>query len=215
MRLQLVREEQLAKVPRDQFGNPLPGYNLPRPGQGGGVEGMSEGALGDGGNSFSQATTARAGGDGRGVAVGLEEGMSPPGGRKAGKGGVAARAVKEEGMPAVVSHDEYKSQIEQQIAEKKRQQEERRRREEEEERRDNERLQRQLEEMRQQAEKEQQRRKQKEEEAEAKRQAMLVGGAAAAGGGGAGQLLARTPPPLHTPVPNDDGDGEANLRGKF
>ena len=48
--------------------------------------------------------------------------MTPPGGKRGGKGGVAARAIREEGMPAVGSLVEYKSQIEQQIAEKKREQ---------------------------------------------------------------------------------------------
>ena len=124
MREQLAKEHALAKMPRDQFGNVLPG----QPPQ-------VWGGYGDGVNAHSQGTS--------GHAMGAMS--SPhPSERRGGKGGVAARGVKEERVPAVVSHDLYKAEIEKQIAEKKRQVEGKRLKEEEEDRRDNERLQRQV-----------------------------------------------------------------------
>jgi len=124
MREQLAKVHALAKLPHDQFGNVLPG----QPPQVGG-------GYGDGVNAHIEHIS--------GHAMGV---MSPPhpSERRGRKGGVAARGVKEEGVPAVVSHDEYKAEIEKQIAEKKRQVEEKRLKEGEEDRRDNERLQRQV-----------------------------------------------------------------------
>ena len=189
IRLTLAKEQQMLNVPVDQFGNPLREH-APAPVEfGGHGAGHAEGERGG-----SMRPQQSWGGDmGAGQPSLLLALQSPVGMAKKGKGGVAARALKEEGMPVVVPHDVYKAAIEEQIAEKKKQQEEQRRREDEEERRDNERLQRQIHEMQQQAERELQRRVQKDEEAEAQRQALLAQQQGTSGGGG--QLLSRTPPP--------------------
>ena len=145
MRLALAREQHMLNIPKDQFGNPLPGH-APAPlhiAAGGLAEGNASGGVrnrGPGAPDAAQPAVMCY----DGVSGDVGSVLTPPGGRKGGKGGLAARAVKEEGMPMVVSHEAYKEEIKRQIAEKKRQQDEQRQREEEQERLDNERLQRQV-----------------------------------------------------------------------
>ena len=102
-------EEQVKRIPRDQFGNPLPGHVLPPPPKLGDFAGkLAEGGGGCGGGSVTGTAFIPTGLEPQRADVGGGDGQRMWGEseRKAGKGGAVARGVREQGGGGGWSHDE-------------------------------------------------------------------------------------------------------------